>query len=110
MLEQDAVITLISVTKQPNSYGHLVSTEKRRENILCRVRDAYASDFTAGRQEGLGKQYTFVTHPINYEGEEILEYEGERYAITRPYRRNANEIELHAGIKVGVVNGSDGGS
>lgn len=107
MLEQDAVITLISVTKQPNSYGHLVSTETRRENIFCRVRDAYASDFTAGRQEGLGKQYTFITNPVNYQGEGILEYEGERYAITRPYKRNVDELELHAGVKVGVVDGSD---
>lgn len=106
-MEQDAVIALIGITREPDSIGHLAPTETRRDNILCRVRDAYASDFTAGQQAGLAKQYVFITHPANYQGEEVLEYEGTRYAIIRPYRRSMDELELHAGVKVGVTGGSD---
>lgn len=99
---EDTTITLIKETEQPNQYGHLVKTEVSRPGILCRVRDAYKSEFTSGQQSGLAEQYVFLTHPANYQGEKILEYDGVRYAITRPYKQSADVLELHAGLKVGV--------
>ena len=43
----------------------------------------------------------FVTHPSNYEGEEVLLYENERLGIYRTYKKNDDELEIYAGYKVG---------
>lgn len=105
--KQDTVITLIGKSQVPNGYGRMIETEVERPDILCQVRDAYRSEFTSGQQSGLAEQYVFITHPANYKGEALLEYEGERYAIIRPHKVSADVLELHAGLKVGVRYGSD---
>lgn len=102
----DTVITLIAETVTQNSYGALIFTEIPRE-VLCRCKSIGRADFYSGKQAGLALDYVFETHPSNYQGERELEYEGERYAITRTYLASADTIELYAGLKVGVRDGSD---
>lgn len=88
----DSSIKLIAETVTQNEYGGNVKAENERE-IMCEVKSASRMEF-------------FVTHPANYAGEKILEYNGERYAITRTYQASADEVEIYAGDKVGAY-GSD---
>lgn len=102
----DAVITLISETTTTNSYGALIPTKTERQ-VFCKCRSVGRADFYNGQQAGLALSYVFETNPINYCGESELEYEGERYSITRTYQASADVLELYAGLKVGARYGSD---
>lgn len=105
-MEQDTSITLISTTTTRNAYGAAVSTETERE-VMCRRRSVGRADYYNGLQSGLAQEHVFLTHPSNYAGEMIIEFEGKRYGVTRTYQSDADTLELYAGEVVGV-NGSDG--
>lgn len=104
----DAVITLISKTITQNSVGANVETESKRE-IFCKVSSVGRSDFYQAAQAGHDLSYVFTTDPVNYAGETDLEYNGERYGITRTYQTGLNSLEIYAGTKVGdfIGMGSD---
>lgn len=100
-MEQDAVIKLIEITTTRNSYGAAVNTETERE-VLCRRRSVGRNDYYRGLQAGLAMSFVFLTHPLNYHGEKLLEYCGNRYAITRTYQNDYDTLEIYAGEEVGA--------
>ena len=104
----DSTIKLIAETTTQNEYGGNVKTETERE-VMCEVKSASRMDFYQAAQAGLSASLVFITNPVNYAGEKILEYNGTRYAITRTYQASADEVEIYAGDKVGAY-GSDEGS
>lgn len=105
---KDAVITLISTAYSKNADGALEEMEETRD-VFCSVRSVGRADFFAAAQIGHSLSYVFRTHPSNYQGELVLEYEGTRYGITRTYTAGPDVLELYAGTEVGQ-NGSNEGS
>lgn len=105
----DSVITLVKKTYDRNAAGGLVVTETERE-VPCSVDSIRRNDFFAAAQLGMDLQYVFKTHPVNYEGEDTLIYEGYRYGISRTYFASKDVVELYAGVVVGeeIVDGSHG--
>lgn len=97
----DTVITLIAETHSRNDYGLDITTETSRE-IWCSVKSVNRSDFYAAGQAGLALDHVFVTDAINYDGEEVVEYLGKRYDVTRVYQPTPDAIEIYVGHKVGV--------
>lgn len=102
----DTTIKLIAESITKNAYGAPISTETERK-IYCQCRSVGRADFYDGMQAGLDQSYVFVTNPVNYQGEKLLEYNGKRYAVTRTYQASLDELEIYAGVKVGVEHGSD---
>ena len=106
----DAVITLISKSYTQNEAKAIVETESTRD-VMCMVKSVGRSDFYQAQQMGLDLSFVFITNPVNYEGESMLEYEGQRYGITRTYRASQDVLEIYAGTKVGAYHaGSNEGS
>ena len=103
----DAVISLISKTATQNADKAIVETETKRD-VFANVDSVGRNDFFAAAQVGLSLSYVFKTDPSNYQGEDELEYEGQRYGITRTYRASNDVLEIYAGTVVGY--GSDGSS
>lgn len=101
----DGVITLVSKTITQNEVKAIVETESTRD-VFCEVQSVGRSDFYQAQQAGLDLSYVFVTDAANYQGERELEYEGNRYAITRTYLRDSDKLEIYAGTAVGL-NGSE---
>lgn len=97
----DTVITLIKETHSKNDFGADVTTETRR-TIFCGLKSVNRSDFYAAGQAGLALDHVFVTDPTNYDGEQIVEYCGNRYEVTRVYEASLDRLEIYAGHKVGV--------
>ena len=100
----DGVITLVSKEHTKNEDKAIVETESTRE-VFCEVQSVGRSDFYSAAQAGMALEFVFITNPINYAGEQELEYEGERYAVTRTYHASQDRLEIYAGVKVGL-NGS----
>ena len=100
----DATITLIGESFTKNDIGIAVASETRTD-VFCSVRSVSRNDFYRAGEIGLALSYVFVTNPVNYSGEQLLEYNGERYGIIRTYQPSLDRLELYAGYKVGVDNG-----
>lgn len=97
----DTVIYLIAETHARNDFGADVTTETRRK-VFCSLKSVGRSEFYAAEQIGLALDHVFITNPINYKGERIVEYQGDRYEVTRTYQPTNDTLEIYAGHKAGV--------
>lgn len=69
--------------------------------VYCNVSSVTGSEWFEGGRNGLNPQYRFTMFAPDYEGEEVLEYNGERYAIYRTYVGQNETIELYTEKKKG---------
>ena len=103
----DTVITLIGEAVTKNAYGAPVSAKTERV-VFCKCKSVTGAEFYSGQQAGLSLSHVFETNPINYRGEKLLTYNGDTYSVIRTYQRDADTLELHAGLRVGDrIAGSD---
>lgn len=97
----DTIIALIKEQHSQNDFGADITTETSR-TVFCSLKSVSRSDFYAAGQAGFALDHVFVTDPINYDGEQIAEFNGKRYEITRVYQASVDSLEIYAGHKVGV--------
>lgn len=100
----DAVITLISETYTKNAEGVDIPTESSTD-VFCKVQSVSRSDFYRAGEMGIALSYVFITNPVNYNGEKIVSYNGNRYGVTRTYQPSLDRLEIYAGYKAGVDSG-----
>lgn len=106
----DAVITLVTETYTKDAEGVNQVTETTTD-VFCKVRSVSRADFYSAGELGLALSYVFITNPVNYSGQKVLVFGGERYAVVRTYQPSLDVLEIYAGYKVGVDGGrSDSGS
>ena len=98
---RDTVIKLISVTITQNEFGGNVKTLSEKE-VMCEERDVSRSDFYQAMQNGLALTHTFITNPVNYNDEPIVEYNGKRYGVTRTYQPDTDTLYIYTGEVVGA--------
>lgn len=101
---RDAIITLVKEEHYKNDFG-VDSTTSTTRTVYCSSKSVNRADFYGAGQIGLELNYVFITNPVNYDGERILVYNGERYEITRVYQASDDVLEIYAGHKVGVASG-----
>lgn len=97
------VIDLIAEVYSKNDLG-VVSASESKRTVFCSSRSVSRADFYAADQAGLALSHVFVTDPVNYNGERLLEYHGERFAIVRTYHARQDVLEIYTGYRVGVAN------
>ena len=99
-MDRSNVIYLISETYSQNEYGILEkSTDKKK--VYCQVNSVSASEFFEGGRSGLNPDYRITMFRYDYDGEKLLEYDGEEYSIYRTYITRNDEIELYVERKGG---------
>lgn len=101
----DAAIYLIGKTMSRNADGGNVETETAPRLVMCSVKSVGRADFYQAAQAGLDLSYVFTMQAVNYMGEKIVEYQGQRYDVARTYQATQDTIELYVGVKVGVSYG-----
>lgn len=94
------VIVLVKQTISTDAYGNETATEKER-SVLCEVDSISQSEFYGAANTELNPEYRFTVFFDEYEGEEIVKYNGKRYAIYRTYRADDN-LELYVERKIGA--------
>lgn len=80
----DDVLKLIKRTYAKNKYGEEIATEVERE-IFCKCDSISRSEFFEAGRNGLNPSYRFIVAAVDYEEEELIEYQSQRYAIYRTY-------------------------
>lgn len=82
-------------------------TETRRM-VYCDVRSVTQSEWFEGGRNGLNPEYRFTMFAPEYHGENICEYNGNRYTIYRTYLARNEMIELYVQKEQGNVKDSNG--
>lgn len=100
-MDRSNVITLIAETTSQDQYGVWRTTETER-TVFCSVDSVTANEFFEGGRNGLNPEYRMTMFNGDYDGERVLEYNGNRYAIYRTYLRTTDTLELYVERKGGT--------
>ena len=100
-MDRSTPIYLISEAKAQNSIGEWISTETERL-VYANCRSVTATEFFNAAQIGLAPEYRFTMFGPDYQGEEIVKYNGERYAVYRVYQAGTDKIELYVQKETGA--------
>lgn len=101
-MDRSSVIYLISKNSvQTNDYSWVNNETKTK--VFCEVRSITQTEwFNAGRNGIDHPAYIFIINRNEYFGQQIVEYEGQRYGVYRTYRGKNESLELYCEAKGGV--------
>ena len=94
------VITLVTQNVTTDDYGIEEVTETER-TIFCEVDSITQSEFYSAANTELNPEYKFTIFFGDYANEEVVIYNGNRYAIYRTFR-TGDDLELYAERKIGA--------
>ena len=89
----DHELTLIGYETGYDDIGQEIETSLERK-ILCGIKSIGRNEFYAAAQAGLKPSITFAIHGYEYNGEQKVEFEGEKYKVIRTYMKDFEEMEL----------------
>lgn len=95
-------LILISETFEFDDIGNQIPIEKETE-IFCNVKSVSRNEFYNAATTGLKPSLVFVVHDYEYNGEEIVKFEDNKYKVIRTYRKNVEELELTCEKVIGNV-------
>lgn len=95
-------IYLITETETLNPYGVPTVSETKSNALFVEIRSVSGSEVFKGRQANVAPSFYFVISSFDYNGEEIVEYDGKRYAVYRTYEPDDDTIEVYCQIEGGV--------
>lgn len=101
-------IKLIQQTISVDTYGNEYATETPR-TIFAGIDSISQSEFYAAANTELNPEFKFSVFFGDYQGEELLEYNGVRYWIYRTFRAG-DYMELYAERKTGGIPTTPGGA
>lgn len=94
------ILTLITQTITTDAYGNEVVQETER-SVYCEVNSISQNEFFAAADTELNPEYRFTVFFGDYNGEDVVKYNGSRYAVYRTYRAGDN-LELYVERKIGA--------
>lgn len=102
-IDRSDSLLLISENQYQDDHGVWHDDPQVRE-VYCQVTSATNQEWHNANQNGLKAEYVFTVFFEDYEGEQVVEYNGESYSVIRTYRLDDDNIELHTGTKKGTQN------
>ena len=101
MVDRIADINLISRTyASSDTIGQQVATETIK-TVVAELKSINRSEWVAAHQIGYNPVVTAIVSAFDYNNEEIVEIDSERYVVYRTYSRKDDYIELMLRKKVG---------
>lgn len=101
-MDRSEVCFLISRTHTRDQNGIMQATETE-QRVFCNVQSVSAAEWFEGGRSGLNPVYRFTMFEPDYNGEEIVKFNGVRYAVYRTYHAKDNNIELYVQKEGGVL-------
>ena len=93
---------LITMSHEKDSIGQHVPKETKSE-IFVSTGNINRSEWATAGSRGLKADLMLKTASVNYSGEELIEFENDRYGIYRTYTNpETEETELYLEKKAGV--------
>lgn len=77
-------------------------TTETSKTFIVELRSISRAEFFEGRRGGLAPSFSFVISAFDYDGEKLVEYNGNRYAVYRTYETDDDHVELYCQEEGGV--------
>ena len=82
------VISLIALEEGLNENGFPEIVEGEPREVFANRLEIYTNEHYQAKQSGITIQYKFEVRSVEYEGEEVVEYKGERYNVERRFEKS----------------------
>ena len=105
-MDRSSVISLISEKRYKNEYGVFQTCASSRD-VFCQVNSVSRAEFFEAGRNGLNPEYEFTMFADDYNGEKVVEYKGETYAVYRTYHARTDTIELYVERRGGTNDKGD---
>ena len=93
-MDRSTPIYLIKESYTEDQYGVLKPAQTKR-TVYANVQSVSQSEWFEGGRNGLNPEFRFVMFGPDYQGEEIVEYNGQQYAVYRTYQARTDILELY---------------
>lgn len=101
-MDRSTPIYLVRVTREQNAIGEWVCTETIHK-VYANVSSITSTEYFNASQMGLNPEIRFTMFAPDYDGELIVEYNGNRYSIYRIYKATTDRLELYAQREAGTA-------
>ena len=102
-MEYSEIIYLIKSVKEEDEIGNFLSSSETRSKCYAKKQSVKTNEFYSAIDAGLSPSCEFVIKRLNYNGEEELEWNNERYQVIRAIDpKNKFDIVLVCSKKIGV--------
>lgn len=104
----DGTAFLIKQENIKDSLGIWQEPKETKQEIFVTVESASRAEFFKAAQTGNRCDFVFITSPLDYSGETVIEWNGRRYDIYRTYYNPKEDtMELYAEERAGVTDGGE---
>lgn len=93
-MDRSTPIELLSATKTQNELGVWEGTYTPRL-VFAQVDSVSRAEFFDGGRNGLNPEFRMTMFFGDYQGERLLRYNGQTYAVYRTYHGRTDELELY---------------
>lgn len=100
-MDRTAIITLLSETTTYNANRQPIVTTSRK-NVYAQMRSITRAEWFEAGRNGLKPDICFITNCFDYDGEELIEFNGIRYGVYRTFFGRNDSVELYCEKKGGV--------
>ena len=105
-MDRSDVIKLIK-TNPYQSPSYVWTSAETSTEVFCDVRSITQTEwFEAGRNGIVHPAFLFIINRNEYDNEEIVEYNGQRYGVYRTYAAKNEDLELYCEAKGGLHDGN----
>lgn len=97
----DDVCTLIQKNYQRNQIGVLDAVDISGYPCFCSRLNITSNEFYKAGQLGLKPKMLLLVHADEYDGQNLVEYDGECYSIYKTFQRTDGYMELYCEVRTG---------
>lgn len=102
-MEYSEIIYLINLVKEADSIGNIVSTSESQVKCYAKKQSVKTNEFYSAVEVGVTPSAEFVIKRLNYDGQEELEWNNERFQVIRTIDpKNKFDIVLVCARKIGI--------
>lgn len=102
-MEYSEIIYLISETEGVDEIGNIITTSSSQTKSYAKVQSVRTNEFYNAVEVGLTPSIEFVIKKLNYSGEDLIEWNGNKYQVIRIVEpKNKFDIVLVCSKKIGV--------
>lgn len=62
--------------------------------LLCKLESVGRAEFYNASSQGMKPEKVFIIHAYEYDGQQLVKFEGKQYRVTRTFQTGTEEIEL----------------
>lgn len=100
-MDRSIVISLITETVVESDLHVPQAIQQTERDVFADVTSVTGSEWFEGGRNGIVPEYRMIVFKYDYQGEQLLRYNGTVYQIYRTYERRTDELELYCAKRKG---------